>query len=402
MIRRFKVTKAFTAFFENEKSAGMMLILCSIISLIIANSAFGPDYLGIWKTYVGGLTLSYWVNDGLMAVFFLLIGLELKRELFEGELSNPRNALLPIIAAIGGAILPACIHFYFNWGLPTKAGFGIPMATDIAFALSILALIGTRAPASLKIFLTAVAVIDDLIAIIIIAVFYTSKLSFLFLGLALGIFALLMVFNLLKFMRLPIYLLLGSVMWYFMLKSGVHATIAGVLLAFTIPYTPEVDDEDALSYLEHLLHKPVAFFIMPVFALANTGIIIGAGWATELLTPNSMGIIVGLLVGKVVGITTASFVSVKAGICRLPMYLKWKHIVGAGFLAGIGFTMSIFITNLAFKNFADANGLINSSKMAILLTSLVSGLIGYIWLVTMSRLSTEKDRDETFSYDDED
>ncbi|NNE68509.1 MAG: Na+/H+ antiporter NhaA [Pyrinomonadaceae bacterium] len=402
MIRRVRLTNSFKEFFENEKSAGMMLILCSIISLIIANSAFGSDYLGIWKIYVGGLTLSYWVNDGLMAIFFLLIGLELKRELFEGELSNPRNALLPIVAALGGAILPAAIHFYLNWGLPTKAGFGIPMATDIAFALSILAMVGTRAPASLKIFLTAVAVIDDLIAIIIIAVFYTSKLSFLYLGLAIGVFLLLMVFNYLKFMKLPIYLVGGALLWFFMLKSGVHATIAGVLLAFTIPYTPEVDDDDALSYLEHLLHKPVAFFIMPVFALANTGIVVGAGWAGELMTPNSMGIIIGLLVGKVIGVTTASFVSVKLGICRLPMYLKWKHIIGAGFLAGIGFTMSIFITNLAFKNLANGGALINSSKMAILLTSLVSGIIGYLWLVSLSRLSTEENRNETISYDDED
>ncbi|MDH3492443.1 MAG: Na+/H+ antiporter NhaA [Acidobacteriota bacterium] len=402
MLRRVKLTRSFTEFFDNEKSAGLMLILCSIVSLIIANSFFGASYLGFWKTYVGGLTISYWVNDGLMAIFFLLIGLELKRELFEGELSDFKNALLPIVAALGGVTLPALIHFYFNYGLPTSSGFGIPMATDIAFALSILALIGSRAPASLKVFLTAVAVIDDLVAIVIIAVFYTSDLSFTYLGLALAVFAILMVFNYFKFMRLPIYLVGGAILWVFMLKSGVHATIAGVLLAFTIPYTPEVDDDDALSYLEHLLNKPVAFFIMPVFALANTGIIIGAGWAEELITPNSLGIIIGLLVGKVIGVSAASFVCVKIGICRLPKYLKWKHIIGAGFLAGIGFTMSIFITNLAFENLGNGEGLINSSKMAILLTSLASGLVGYIWLVTLSRLSTEADRNEALIYEDED
>ncbi len=402
MIRRVKLTRSFTEFFDNEKSAGMMLIACSIISLIIANSAFGPDYLDFWKTDVGGLTISYWVNDGLMAIFFLLIGLELKRELFEGELSNPRNALLPIIAALGGAMLPAMIHGYLNWGLPTSAGFGIPMATDIAFALSILALIGSRAPASLKIFLTAVAVIDDLIAIVIIAVFYTNQLSYTYLGLALSVFAALMICNYFRFMRLPVYVIGGAIMWVFMLKSGVHATIAGVLLAFTIPYTPESGDEDALNYLEHLLNKPVAFFVMPVFALANTGIIIGGGWASELLTPNSLGIVIGLFVGKVIGVTAGSFVSVKLGICRLPLYLKWKHIIGAGFLAGIGFTMSIFITNLAFKGLGNGGDLINSSKMAILLTSLLSGIVGYLWLVTLSRLSTEPERDDSYSYEDED
>jgi len=402
MIRRVRLTDSFTEFFENEKTAGMLLILCSILSLIIANSVFGGDYQQIWKTYVGGLSISHWVNDGLMAVFFLLIGLELKRELFEGELSNFRNALLPIVAALGGVAVPAAIHGYFNWGLPTSSGFGIPMATDIAFALSILALIGSRAPASLKIFLTAVAVIDDLVAIVIIAVFYTSELSFTYLALALLVFAILMVFNHFRFMRLPIYIVGGAIMWALMLKSGVHATIAGVLLAFTIPYTPEVDDDDALSYLEHLLNKPVAFFIMPVFALANTGIIIGSGWAAELITPNSLGIVIGLFVGKVMGVTTASFVCVKIGICRLPLYLKWKHIVGAGFLAGIGFTMSIFITNLAFENLGNGGDLINSSKMAILLTSLFSGIVGYIWLVRMSRRSTEEDRFEAITYEDED
>jgi NhaA family Na+:H+ antiporter len=368
----------------------MMLILFSIASLIIANSALSSDYLNFWKLYVGGLSVSHWVNDGLMAIFFLLIGLELKRELFEGELSNFKNALLPIVAALGGVGLPALIHYWFNAGLPSAAGFGIPMATDIAFALSILALIGSRAPASLKVFLTAVAVIDDLIAIIVIAVFYTKQLSMIYLALSLGVFVVLLICNYFRIMRLPIYLIGGAIMWGLMLKSGVHATIAGVLLAFTIPFTPEVDDEDSLSYvLEHLLHKPVAFFIMPVFALANTGIIIGAGWLNELASPNSLGIIVGLFGGKVFGITIATFVAVKLGICRLPYYLKWKHIIGAGFLAGIGFTMSIFITNLAFASFPDSEALINSSKMAILLASIMSGIVGYVWLVSISRIKHE-------------
>jgi NhaA family Na+:H+ antiporter len=397
-ITKINLSESFKEFFENEKSAGLALMLCSIISLIIANSAFSAGYLDFWESYVGGLSISHWVNDGLMAIFFLLIGCELKRELYEGELSNFRNALLPIIAACGGVALPALLHFSLNAGTPTQAGIGIPMATDIAFALSILALAGDRVPASLKIFLTALAVIDDLIAIIVIALFYTSKFSALYLALSLGVFAVLMILNRLRFNSLFFYLLGGAVMWYFMYKSGVHATIAGVLLAFTIPYTPETDDDDALNTLEHYLHKPVAFFILPVFALANTGIIIGSGWVSELSTSNSLGIICGLFFGKVIGITILTFIAVKLRICRLPLSLSWKHIIGAGFLAGIGFTMSIFITNLAFK---DDPGLINSSKMSILLTSLTAGIVGYIWLVMLDKLSDDSEIDSV-SYEEGD
>ena len=379
MIQNIKLTNTFEEFFENEKSAGIMLIICSVFSLVIANSVFSAGYLNFWKIYVGGMTVSYWINDGLMAVFFLLIGLELKRELYKGELSDFRNALLPLFAAFGGIALPALFHFAFNAGTPTQAGIGIPMATDIAFALSILALLGKRVPASLKIFLTAVAIIDDLCAIIIIAVFYTAKLSIFYLLLSLGVFAVLAIFNRLKIYSLGPYLLGGVLMWFLMLQSGVHATIAGVLLAFTIPFTAIRDDKKSPSYqLEHFLHKPVAFFIIPVFALANTGIVIGADWAESLTSPNSFGIMTGLLFGKVLGITCLSFIAVKTGICRLPPALGWKHITGAGFLAGIGFTMSIFITNLAFKGNA---GLINSSIMGVLLTSLVSGGIGCLWLL---------------------
>ncbi len=376
-----------------------MLIICSILSLIIANSMFSETYLSFWKLNLGGLTVSYWVNDGLMAVFFLLIGLELKRELYKGELSNFRNALLPIFAAFGGLALPSLLHFYFNAGLPTERGFGIPMATDIAFALSVLALLGSRIPASLKIFLTAVAVIDDLCAIIIIAIFYTSKLSLFYLALSLGVFGILVILNRFRIYSLIPYLLGGAVMWFFMLQSGVHATIAGVLLAFTIPFTAIRDDKKSPSYtLEHFLHKPVAFFVMPVFALANTGIIIGANWAASLASPNSLGIITGLLIGKVIGVTLLSFIAVKIGVCRLPLSLNWKHIIGAGFLAGIGFTMSIFITNLAYK--ADAE-IINSSIMAILLTSLVAGIIGYIWLMIFGKTTNDYENADTISYDDE-
>ena len=399
MIQKVKLTDSFKEFFENEKSAGIMLIICSILSLIIANSMFSASYLSFWKMYVGGLTISYWVNDGLMAIFFLLIGLELKRELYKGELSDFRNALLPIFAAIGGIVLPALFHFGFNWGTSTQAGIAIPMATDIAFALSVLAILGSRVPASLKIFLTAVAVIDDLCAIIIIAVFYSSKISVLYLLLALAVFGGMAVMNRFRVYSLIPYLLAGVVMWFLMLQSGVHATIAGVLIAFTIPFTAIRDDKKSPSYaLEHFLHKPVAFLVMPIFALANTGIVIGANWATSLASPNSLGIITGLLFGKVIGVVALSFLAVKLGFCKLPMNLHWKHIIGAGFLAGIGFTMSIFITNLAFKTQAE---LVNSSIMAVLLTSLMAGIIGYVWLLIFGKVNENTESLDTILYEDE-
>lgn len=381
------LTATFKEFFKNEKSSGFVLIVCAIISLIVANSMFSDSYLDFWKSYVGGLTISYWVNDGLMAIFFLLIGLELKRELYKGELSELKSAMLPIFAALGGLALPALFHFGINRGLPTQMGFGIPMATDIAFALSILALVGTRAPASLKIFLTAVAVIDDLCAIIVIALFYSTKFSALYLGLAIVVLLGLAVMNRMRVKSLVPFLVGGGVMWFFMLQSGIHATIAGVLLAYTIPFTPIQDDKNSPSYiLEHFLHKPVAFFIMPVFALCNTGIVIGADWAASLTTPNSLGISAGLLLGKVVGVTLLSFIAVKLGVCNLPPGMTWRHVTGAGFLAGVGFTMSIFITNLAYKTKPE---LLNSSIMAVLLSSLLAAIIGYVWLMCCGRRKDE-------------
>jgi NhaA family Na+:H+ antiporter len=397
MIKQIRITETFKEFIANERSGGLMLMACSVLSLLIANSYLGPAYLGFWKSYLGPLTVSYWVNDGLMAIFFLLIGLELKRELYKGELSNFRNALLPIIAALGGVMLPAALHYSLNAGTPTQAGIGIPMATDIAFALSILSLAGNRIPISLKVFLTALAVIDDLIAIIVIAVFYTSKFSAAYLAASLAVLAVLAILNRLKVATLIPYMALGALMWYFMFMSGVHATIAGVLLAFTIPFTRIREDERSPSYhLEHLLHRPVAFLVLPVFALANTGIVISGDSVASLTAPNSMGIFTGLFVGKVVGITALSYAAVKLHVCRLPLDLNWRHIVGAGFLAGIGFTMSIFITNLAFKGDA---ALINNSKMAILLTSLISGIVGYVWLVTNSKTEGTA---ESFSYEEDD
>lgn len=400
MIKKILLTGQFKEFVENERSAGLILMGCSVLSLLIANSYLGSAYLDFWKVYLGPLTVSYWVNDGLMAVFFLLIGLELKRELYKGELSDFRNALLPIVAAVGGVLLPAAIHFGFNSGTPTQGGVGIPMATDIAFALSIVSLVGKHAPTSLKVFLTALAVIDDLIAIIVIAVFYTSKFSALYLFLSLGVFVVLLVINRFRVASLIPYTVLGVLMWALMLKSGVHATIAGVLLAFTIPFDRIRKDDRSPSYhLEHLLHRPVAFLVLPVFALANTGITIGADSIASLTGPNSLGIFFGLFVGKVVGIVALSFVAVKLALCRLPRFLQWRHIIGAGFLAGIGFTMSIFITNLAFKG---NDQLINNAKMSILLTSLISGVAGYLWLMAIAKVKGEADEGDSFSYEEED
>jgi NhaA family Na+:H+ antiporter len=376
---QLSLSETFSRFFDSEKSGGIFLIICTIVSLAIANSPAGLAYLSFWHMKVAGLSIEHWVNDGLMAIFFLLIGLELERELYSGELSSLKNALLPIFAAAGGIAVPALIHFGLNAGTSTQAGMGIPMATDIAFALGVLALLGSRVPASLKIFLAASAVMDDLGAIIVIAVFYTAELATSYLFGALAVFAAMLVMNrLLHIMALLPYLVGGAIMWFLMLKSGVHATIAGVLLAFAIPYSAVPEDEESPSHrLEHILYKPVAFLILPIFALANTGIVISSGWMQGLASANSIGIISGLVVGKPLGITLFAGLAVAIGICRLPSDLGWKHVFGAGLLGGIGFTMSIFITNLAFTGDAAA---ITASKMAILLASVVAGSIGFIWL----------------------
>ena len=355
-----------------------MLIICTAISLLLTNSPIGVDYLSLWQVHFGGLSLEHWINDGLMAIFFLLIGLELERELYSGELSNLKNALLPIFAAVGGMLAPALIHFSLNWGTETQAGIGIPMATDIAFALGVLALLGNRIPASLKVFVVAFAVIDDLGAIVIIAAFYTAQLSIWSLLAALAVWATLIVLNRLRVMSVLPYLLGGILMWFLMLKSGVHATITGVMLAFAIPFSAKDDDTASPSHrLEHVLQKPVAFFILPIFALANTSIYLNADWIQNLTTANSLGISAGLIVGKPLGVTLLCFFAVTSGICRLPLDLNWRHIFGAGMLGGIGFTMSIFITNLAFAGDAEK---INASKIAILAASLTAGAMGFLWL----------------------
>jgi len=369
------LSRTYSEFFASEKSSGVLLIGCTLVSMALANSAAGAGYLDFWRVEFAGLTVEHWVNDGLMAVFFLFVGLELEREFYNGELSDVRKALLPIVAAIGGVAVPALLHFGLNAQSPTQAGAAIPMATDIAFALGVLALLGSRVPASLKVFLTALAIMDDLAAIIVIAVFYTGEVSLSYLLGALGVFVGLVALNRMRVLSLLPYLLGGALMWYLMLKSGVHATLSGVLLAFAIPFSAKVDDQASPSHrLEHALHKPVAFGILPIFALANTGIVVAAGWLANLGTPNSLGILSGLVLGKPLGIALASALAVAAGACRLPQDLGWRHIIGAGLLGGIGFTMSIFITNLAF---AGDEALVTGSKMAVLVGSFAAGVLGF-------------------------
>ena len=370
-----KITKLYNAFFESEKSSGLFLISCTLFSLVLANSAIGSAYFYFWHTNLAGNSLEYWINDGLMTIFFLLIGLELEREVYDGELSNIKDAMLPFFGAIGGMIVPAGLFLLMNYGTKTQSGAGIPMATDIAFALAILSLLGNRVPLSLKIFLTALAVIDDLGAMLIIAIFYTKTLLWNNLFIALSIFGFLLILNRLKVRNLIPYLIGGIFMWYFMLHSGVHATITGVLLAFAIPFGN--GDVKSTSYiLQHFLHKPVAFFILPLFALANTAIILSSNIGETLTQNYSIGIALGLIIGKPLGIFLVSMLAVWMGVCKLPADLNWKSILAVGFLGGTGFTMSIFITLLAFSDEA----IINNAKFVILLSSLIAGIVGYFSL----------------------
>lgn len=366
------LTKLFRDFFNSERSAGILLIGCTILSLLLTNSNLGDSYLQIWNAKVSGESVTHWINDGLMAIFFLMIGLELEREIYKGELSDIKKALLPVMAAIGGILVPAAIYFFFNYSSDTKSGIGIPMATDIAFALGILSLLGKRVPVSLKIFLAALAITDDIGAILVIAIFYTTAISWTNILIAAAIFVFLGVLNRLKVFNFIPYLIGGIAAWYFMLHSGVHATITGVILAFVIPFGS--GSSNSLSYkLQHFLHTPVNFIILPLFALANTAIIIVPDWYNGLFENYALGIFGGLVIGKPVGIVLFSILIIKSGLAALPKDVSFKQLVGIGFLGGIGFTMSIFITLLAFDNL----NYINGSKIAILLSSLIAGITGF-------------------------
>jgi Na+:H+ antiporter, NhaA family len=382
------ITKFFQRFAHSQQFSGFLLLGCTMFSLGLANSDFGLHYLHLWHINVGVVIESwkpvrpveFFINDGLMAIFFLLVGLEIKREILMGELSGFKRASLPIAAALGGMIFPAAIFMIINSGSRYYSGWGIPMATDIAFALGILSLLGNRVPASLKVFLAALAVADDLGAIIVIGVFYTKQLAISHLLYAVGVFSFLMVLNKLNVRSLLPYAIGGILLWLFIYKSGVHATISGVLLALAIPSKPSEEGESLLHKLEELLHDPVNFIIMPLFALANTGIIITESIGATLEGPLPWGIILGLVLGKPIGIFLCSWVVVRARLSQLPEGVNWPMLAATGMLGGIGFTMSIFISLLAFTDVS----VINHSKIAVLIASAIAASLGLLSLYLIS------------------
>ena len=381
----------FKDFFKSGQIGGALLIFSVIISLIIANAGLYEEFHSLLNYSFGyaPLDLNYttevWINDGLMTIFFLLVGLEIKRELLEGELSSVRRAMLPIFAALGGMLVPAGIFYLFNSGTSTANGWGIPMATDIAFALAVISMLGKRVPTSLKVFLSALAIVDDLGAIIVIAIFYTEELHLNQLLYAGGILAILSLMNLLGVKRLIFYIIPGIFLWYFIHHSGIHATIAGVLLAFTIPTNP-VKHASPLERMEHAIVAPVNYLIMPVFALANTNIRFQTSMLDGLSSPLGLGIICGLLIGKTLGVSTFSFLAVKLGFTSLPRRSSWRHIIGLGILAGIGFTMSVFIALLSF----DSPEFHDAAKFSILVAYLLAGVLGYIYLSIVYRKRVKK------------
>lgn len=428
-------------FIEKQTSVGLLLIFSAVLAMIFANSPLADAYHGFWKQYIHiGINdmvirknLLHWINDGLMSMFFFLVGLELKREIMMGELASPRKSMLPVAAAIGGMLLPALIYFYFNEGLDSVSGWGIPMATDIAFALGILYLLGDRVPLTLKVFLTAIAIVDDLGAVIVIALFYTSDLSFLSLAIAALFFLLLIAANQFGIRHTAFYAIMGiGGLWLAILLSGVHATIAAVLAAFAIPTSKKIntplflrkvrllshtiksleketdlkeehreesitntiakfssltkDATPPLQRLEHNLHPFVSFVVLPLFAFANAGVTIDAESLGFFFSPVTMGIIMGLIVGKFFGVVLFTRLMVWLKISSLPKGVEWKHIYGVGFLAAIGFTMSLFITELAFVN----EEFLVQAKMGILSASLLAGIIGYSYLNWISSSDMKK------------
>lgn len=376
-------------FFKSGPAGGVILLLCVVVSLLIANSPLGPSFQNLLDLNIGwesaSVELRYpiitWINDGLMAIFFLLVGLEIKREVVEGQLSSFKQASLPIMAAIGGVAFPALIYHFLNTGLETHSGWAIPMATDIAFALAVISILGKSVPTSLKILLAALAIVDDLMAILVIATFYSTSLHFTYLLYAGGLFALLLVFNRLGVKNIAFYIIPGLFIWYFIHHSGIHATIAGVLVAVSLPTKSRNNEVSPLEKLEHALAKPVNFLIMPLFALSNTNITFESAMIDGLATPLGLGIILGLFVGKPIGILFTSWLSIKSGLSKMPDKAGWAHIVGVGMLAGIGFTMSIFISLLSFTNY----DLLVEAKFSILVGSLFSGIMGSLLLKTINK-----------------
>ena len=385
------LSKPFKWFFKLEAASGLVLLVAAIVALIISNSTLNDLYFNTLEKYlfIGinnfGLKLSvhHWINDALMAIFFFFVTLEIKREFIQGELSNIQKALLPIIAAIGGMVVPALFYIVANYGnSETINGWAIPSATDIAFSLGILSLLGSRVPISLKIFLTALAIIDDLGAILIIAFFYSGKLSFTYLSLILISFILLLVLNKYGIKKFIPYLIIGIFMWFFTYKSGIHATIAGVLLASTIPHRKKIKDFSLLVKIEHAISPYVAFMIMPLFAFANAGVSLKGLTFSSLMMPVPLGIVLGLFFGKQIGVMVFSYLSVRFKIAQKPDNSTWTSLYGVSILTGIGFTMSLFVGNLAFvENTRHIDGV----KIGVLTGSLLSTLFGYFLLLLTSK-----------------
>lgn len=379
-------TSLFRSFLKSNQSAGVILLLCTAISLILANSGIGEVYRNFWDSRLGfdlaGIhmdhSLAEWINDGLMTVFFLLVGLEIERELYIGEISSRKTAMLPVLGALGGMLVPALIYFAFNFSNPdTIRGAGIPTATDIAFAIAIMGLLGDKVPKSLKVFLTALAIIDDLGAILVIAIFYGSGFSVPYLLMAAGLFGLLLLLNKFKVTSLWIYLPLGLLLWYLMMHSGIHATLSGVLLAFAIPFQ-DGGNRSSSYILEKRIQMPVALIIIPLFALANTAIVVNSGLLSRLLSTESLGIFFGLVLGKPIGIFLAALLGEKLKLVHIAHNVSKPMIWGAGMLGGIGFTMAIFVTNLAFES----TELIELGKLTILIASSVAAAGGY-WVLSI-------------------
>lgn len=379
-----RLSLLFQDFFQSETSSSVILIFCTVVSILLAT--FYTPYIHVWEVQVGALSVEHWVNDGLMSIFFLMIGLELEREVYKGELSSIKDAALPVAAAVGGMLVPAFIYFLLNQTQPFSNGFGIPMATDIAFALGILSLMGKRVPASLKIFLTALAVIDDLGAILCIALFYSKNIHWIYLAIAGGIMLVLFLCNRMKIKNIGLYLLGGIGMWYCFHHSGIHATLSGILLAFVIPF--EDGSENSVSYrLQHALHKPVAYVILPVFALCNTAIPFSTGVIHPFQGTYNVGVFLGLVLGKPIGITLATVLFVITKLASWPSGIRWQHILACSFLGGIGFTMSVFITLLAFNQ----PDMILEIKWTIIISSAMAAGLGYLFL---SRTLKQPNQDE--------
>ncbi|MDW9381575.1 Na+/H+ antiporter NhaA [Chryseobacterium sp. JV558] len=382
----------FKKFFNNSQSSGIILIFCVLVSLLIANSSAAENFQHFLDKEVGthlfGLEypVSIWINDGLMAVFFLLVGLEIKRELVEGELSSFKNASLPIFAAVGGMLIPAGIYSIFNTGTEYSNGWGIPMATDIAFSLAIISMLGKKIPNSIKIFLAALAIVDDLGAILVIAIFYTEQIHWTYLLLSFGVTALLFILNFLKVTKTIFYIIPGLFLWYFLHHSGIHATIAGVLLAFSIPTNASNVEISPLEKLEHQLHIPVSFLIMPIFALTNTNITFSSEMVAGVTSTLGLGIICGLVLGKLIGINLFSLIAIKLKLSSLPQNSNWLQMIGVGLLAGIGFTMSIFIALLSFKGEIPIQ---DEAKFAILIASFIAAIAGFTILSVSSKENPE-------------